>query len=73
MAGRAPVSPKIGHSKPGISPARPDAQPIEEQVRLRAYELYLRRGGTDGNEMDDWLQAEADVKTGKDLEARTAG
>ncbi len=34
---------------------------IEEQIRQRAYELYQRRGGGNGNATDDWLQAEEEV------------
>ena len=31
---------------------------LEEQIRQRAYELYLQRGNQSGSEFDDWLQAE---------------
>ncbi len=37
------------------------ANELQEQIRLRAYELYEQRGGEDGRELDDWLQAEAEV------------
>lgn len=33
----------------------------EERIRLRAYELYIERGRLDGHDMDDWLQAEAEI------------
>ena len=33
-----------------------------EQIRMRAYELFEMRGRQDGHDMDDWLQAEADVR-----------
>lgn len=33
----------------------------ENLIRLRAYELYERRGSEAGHELDDWLQAEAEV------------
>jgi hypothetical protein len=36
--------------------------PIENQIQLRAYELYEQRGRTDGHELDDWLQAECEIK-----------
>ncbi len=29
--------------------------PSREEIRLRAYEIYLERGGLPGNELDDWL------------------
>jgi len=33
----------------------------EEQIRQRAYEIYLQRGELAGSEMEDWLQAESEV------------
>jgi hypothetical protein len=35
---------------------------LHEQVQRRAYELYEQRGRQDGREMDDWLQAEHDLR-----------
>ena len=37
----------------------------EEQIRRRAYELYEQRGGRDGFALDDWLQAESEVRERK--------
>lgn len=34
----------------------------DEIIRQRAYSLYQARGGIGGNALDDWLQAEAQVK-----------
>jgi len=36
--------------------------PLEERVQQRAYELYVLRGNESGSEMDDWLQAEAEIR-----------
>lgn len=36
--------------------------PLEEQVRRRAYELYVQRGNQSGSEFDDWLQAESEIR-----------
>ena len=33
----------------------------EDQIRRRAYELYQARGFEDGHDLDDWLQAEAEI------------
>jgi hypothetical protein len=33
-----------------------------ERVAQRAYELYLARGGSDGQDMDDWLAAERELR-----------
>jgi len=35
--------------------------PLEEQIRRRAYELYVERGNASGSELDDWLQAESEI------------
>lgn len=32
--------------------------PDRERIAIRAYELYLERGGGDGSALDDWLTAE---------------
>jgi hypothetical protein len=39
-----------------------------EKVRQRAYELYEARGREEGHDLDDWLQAEAEIEA---LKART--
>jgi hypothetical protein len=36
--------------------------PIEQQIRQRAYELYGQRGRTHGHDLEDWLQAECEIK-----------
>ena len=33
----------------------------EQQIRNRAYEIYLQRGGQPGYELEDWLQAEREL------------
>lgn len=39
-------------------------QEVQERIARRAYEIYERRmaEGTDGDEMSDWLRAEAEVR-----------
>lgn len=37
----------------------------EDQIRARAYEIYLRRNGVPGDEHSDWLQAEAELASHK--------
>jgi hypothetical protein len=34
----------------------------DENIRRRAYELYLERGEQPGRELDDWLQAEGELE-----------
>ena len=35
--------------------------PSREQIEARAYEIYLRRGGQDGQDIADWLAAENEL------------
>ena len=37
------------------------ATPNVEAIAKRAYELYLQRGSVSGHELDDWLEAEAEL------------
>ena len=39
--------------------------PTEDDIRLRAYERYLERGGGQGLEFEDWVEAERELKTKK--------
>jgi DUF2934 family protein len=63
----APVAfaptPTPGHAtaKDPIPTADPDETRRFEQVRQRAYELYMQRGGAPGDDVDDWLAAERQV------------
>jgi len=39
------------------------SSPTPEQIRQRAHEIYQARGDAPGRELDDWLQAERELKT----------
>jgi hypothetical protein len=41
-----------------------------DRIALRAYELYLARGGTDGADFDDWLAAERELAASNGEPAR---
>jgi Protein of unknown function (DUF2934) len=52
---------KVGVKSPAGKSGNQDPRgtgPALEEIRLRAYEIYIERGGTDGRDLDDWLQAE---------------
>ena len=36
----------------------------ENDIRRRAYEIYLERGDQPGCELNDWLQAEREIEQG---------
>jgi hypothetical protein len=35
---------------------------LREEIRRRAEEIYIKRGGSPGDEMSDWLEAEKEIK-----------
>jgi len=37
-------------------------QPTIEEISQRAYEIYLERGGAHGSDIEDWLQAERELR-----------
>jgi hypothetical protein len=50
-------------SAPDRAPAElAEQNPSSEEVRRRAYELYIRRGGAPGGDLDDWLEAERQLR-----------
>ena len=51
------------------SPIQPHAEdtsanhaPSHEEIRTRAYEIYLERDGRPGDELDDWFRAERELQ-----------
>jgi hypothetical protein len=44
---------------------RPSLEQLQEDIKTRAHHVYLQRvsAGEPGDELSDWLRAEADVKT----------
>jgi hypothetical protein len=45
-----------------MSPRSEQAPPTKAQIEARAYELYLQRGRKDGQDLEDWLIAENELK-----------
>lgn len=39
-----------------------DAQPTEQEIAVRAHELFLKRGAVSGHELEDWLEAEQQLR-----------
>ena len=55
---------KMGKAVPQ-EPAResPRREATGEEIHQRAYEIYLARGAAPGFELDDWLQAERELRS----------
>jgi hypothetical protein len=48
-------------SAPGSEPKTEEGHPTREEIEVRAYQIYLERGGAPGQDVDDWLQAEREL------------
>jgi hypothetical protein len=65
------MSKPIEKSSPARSkPQTSEGHPRREEIELRAYQIYVERGGAHGQDMEDWLQAERELlekhgKTGR--------
>jgi Protein of unknown function (DUF2934) len=51
-APRVPTNPAQTH----------DVEDVEEKIRIRAYLLFEKRGGEHGHDLEDWLQAETEIR-----------
>jgi hypothetical protein len=72
-AATIPRPPKPRRSTSAVGAPPPDAiggqagvlgsEPTEDDIRRRAYERYLERGGEHGLDFEDWLAAERDLRS----------
>jgi hypothetical protein len=67
MAARSPVVPKKDSAPKKV--IQKQSIPLEEQIRQRAHQIYLQRGGQGGSALDDWLQAEAKIRQAEEEES----
>jgi hypothetical protein len=44
--------------------------PTSEEIELRAYQIYIERGGAHGHDVEDWVQAKRELveKYGKPVQ-----
>jgi hypothetical protein len=48
-------------SPPVKKPRAVATKPTREEIALRAYQIYLERGGAPGNALEDWTRAEREL------------
>jgi hypothetical protein len=61
-AADAPAESRRAQSASMVTGAPGASEPSEEDIRLRAYHRFLERGAGHGNDFDDWLEAEQELK-----------
>jgi Protein of unknown function (DUF2934) len=49
-------------SKNQRGPSDHEGMNMQEEIRQRAYELYEERGRHDGHQLEDWIQAEQELR-----------
>jgi len=54
---------KSNPSQGARAEATPGQPELRQRIAERAYELYLKRGGSHGRDREDWLEAERLVRT----------
>jgi DUF2934 family protein len=69
------MSNPIERSSPRSGQQTAERHPTHEEIELRAYQIYVERGGAQGSDLEDWLQAEFELieeygKTGPTAKAR---
>ena len=42
-------------------PQTAEDNPIHKEIELRAYQIFVERGGEPGHDVEDWLQAESEL------------
>lgn len=55
------LQPIIDDTTPGHEVAPTAADEVYRRIERRAYELYEGRGRADGQDVEDWLRAEAEI------------
>jgi DUF2934 family protein len=59
-----PRAPRARTTAGNGDPSAPHPSHIE--IAEAAYHRYLNRGGTDGRDVDDWIEAERELRAQKD-------
>jgi hypothetical protein len=68
QAGASKVNDRVQEGPTKMAVTRPPASgigkwtPPRDEVARRAYELFLQRGGSSGRDVEDWLEAERQVR-----------
>ncbi|HEV2205560.1 MAG TPA: DUF2934 domain-containing protein [Candidatus Acidoferrales bacterium] len=63
-AAKAAYAPKASKPAPFAATEQiVEAEPTFEQIRQRAYEIFLARGDEPGDDLQDWLKAEHELRS----------
>lgn len=74
VVGEAPMKlkSKSDSSTKTVTDAESSRAPVtEDQIRQRAHEIFLARGGAPGQDLEDWLRAERELQASQKDRDRT--
>jgi hypothetical protein len=57
----APVAKAAAPAKPGK--AKGAYEPTQEEISVRAFEIYVSEGCQEGTDLDNWLRAEKELRS----------
>jgi hypothetical protein len=49
-------------AQPDVTEGRGNKGPSPTEIRQRAFEIHIERGGIHGCDLDDWMQAERELQ-----------
>jgi hypothetical protein len=59
--------------QPDVPEERGNHGPSPTEIRQRAFEIHIERGGIHGCDLDDWMQAECELQLKYKSEAQNNG
>jgi DUF2934 family protein len=63
IASTTPMKKSLSSVPPPVLSGKQQNARLDEEIRRRAYEIYLARNGSPGNEHEDWLIAEREIRS----------
>jgi hypothetical protein len=61
----APAAKPVVAAKPSVTKPVAKREPSQEEIQIRAYEIYVSEGCREGNDLDNWARAERELRTGR--------
>jgi hypothetical protein len=56
-----PSSKPAGSPRSDVTTVTTRSEDVQKAIRERAYEIYKQRGGHDGTDLEDWVEAEREI------------
>ncbi len=60
-----PAAPAPVKAAPAPAKAAKAYQPTPEEIQVRAFEIYVSEGCREGNDLENWLRAERELRSGR--------